>query len=172
MGKRFGYHPLTIPFREFWKGIKNLYHYFNIIWKDRDYDYGYTIDILLFKLDKNLKRVRSASEEHIHLNPNKNQAFDDIEQAILLLRKWKNEEFSAEQHKILDEKYGEIHYDFEPYKKKLFKLKRSRTNINNFDEKEYDREFKIRVAWAQRQKERAKRDAFILIGKNIEFLWD
>ena len=33
-------------FGNFKQGIRNLINYFPIIWKDRDWDYHYTLDIL------------------------------------------------------------------------------------------------------------------------------
>lgn len=36
--------------KSFIRGIKNIIKWLPIIWKDRDFDYGYLLDILQFKL--------------------------------------------------------------------------------------------------------------------------
>jgi uncharacterized UPF0160 family protein len=36
--------------KSFIQGIKNIIKWFHIIWEDRDFDYGYLLDILEFKL--------------------------------------------------------------------------------------------------------------------------
>ena len=41
-------------------GIKNLWKYRNIIWKDRWYDYSYIIELLKFKLKDNIKNWDNA----------------------------------------------------------------------------------------------------------------
>lgn len=38
--------------KSFFNSIKNLIIYFPIIWKDRDWDYAYTTELLIFKLKK------------------------------------------------------------------------------------------------------------------------
>lgn len=41
-------------------GIKNIWKYRNIIWKDRWYDYSYIIELLKFKLKDNIKNWDNA----------------------------------------------------------------------------------------------------------------
>jgi hypothetical protein len=44
------------------EGFKNLYYYLPTVWKDRDFDWYYTQEILLKKLKKQYKHF--SSEEH------------------------------------------------------------------------------------------------------------
>ena len=44
---------------KFINGIKNLIYYFNVVWKDRDWDYSYIENILEAKLTKTYKRYSS-----------------------------------------------------------------------------------------------------------------
>lgn len=49
---------LRVLFRDFRIGITNIFQYFKLIWNDRDWDYGYTYDILIFKLKRVSKRLQ------------------------------------------------------------------------------------------------------------------
>jgi len=50
--------------RQFLRGIKNLIDYAPLIWRDRDFDYGYLLEMLIFKLDRMAKWFdRGVSED-------------------------------------------------------------------------------------------------------------
>lgn len=87
-------------FRNLVQGVKNLIHYFPIIWKDRDWDYRYTLDILEYKL----KRQRNYI--------NKNKRFvgyefvvRDLNICLSLLDKFKEEYYSMEKYEYLEKKH-------------------------------------------------------------------
>ena len=87
-------------FRNFKQGIRNLIHYFPIIWKDRDWDYHYTLDILEYKL----KRQRDYID--------KNKRFvgyefviRDLNICLSLLDKLKEDYYSMEKYEYLDKKH-------------------------------------------------------------------
>ena len=44
-------------------GVKNLYNWFWIIWKDRDWDYYYIFQVLKFKLEKQAKHLNGRDAE-------------------------------------------------------------------------------------------------------------
>ena len=43
--------------RDFINGVKNLWSWFPVIWKDRDWDHHYIFEILKFKLEKQAKHL-------------------------------------------------------------------------------------------------------------------
>ena len=44
-------------------GVKNLYNWFWIIWKDRDWDHYYIFQVLKFKLEKQAKHLNGRNAE-------------------------------------------------------------------------------------------------------------
>ena len=49
----FGKEYFRIPVRDFLTGISNLWKWLPIIWKDRDWDKHYIMEIFIFKLKRN-----------------------------------------------------------------------------------------------------------------------
>ena len=93
-------------FKNFKQGIKNLINYFSIIWKDRDWDYRYTLNILEYKL----KRQRNHIE--------KNKRFigyefvvRDIDICLNLLDKFKEDYYNLEMYDYLDQTHEFIPTD-------------------------------------------------------------
>jgi outer membrane protein assembly factor BamD (BamD/ComL family) len=51
---------IQIPFISFIQGLKNLWKYKGIVWKDRWWDYEFLINIIIFKLDDMIKNWDDA----------------------------------------------------------------------------------------------------------------
>jgi len=82
-------------------GVKNLYKWFWIIWKDRDWDHHYIFEVLKFKLEKQAKHLADVG---FH-----NDAQRDAERimtCVRLINKLQNEEYYDELYN-LDEKSPE-----------------------------------------------------------------
>jgi hypothetical protein len=74
-------------------GVKNLYKWFWIIWKDRDWDHYYIFQLLKFKLEK---QARHLAENGFH-----NDAQRDAERmmtCVRLIDKIQNEDYYDEMH--------------------------------------------------------------------------
>jgi len=72
-------------------GVKNLYKWFWIIWKDRDWDHHYIFEVLKFKLEKQAKHLADVG---FH-----NDAQRDAERimtCVRLINKLQNEEYYDE----------------------------------------------------------------------------
>ena len=72
-------------------GIKNLYKWFWVIWKDRNYDHYYIFEVLKFKLEKQAKHLADVG---FH-----NDAQRDAERimtCVKLINKLQNEEYYDE----------------------------------------------------------------------------
>jgi hypothetical protein len=62
-------------FKELKRSIKNLWKWFPIIWRDRDWDYWYIYQIIEFKLRKQSK--------HIQTNDNHTRAQKDAKDMLI-----------------------------------------------------------------------------------------
>jgi hypothetical protein len=120
-------------------GIRNLKEWFPIMWKDRDWDKDYIMDILIFKLKKNrdyMVRLGHTSNEN---------SIRTMTECIDLLEKihneWENYEEPA--YKKHEEKWGKSDFYTEPYSEnpKLYVLKDrndERYNPQEIEEKRKD----------------------------------
>ena len=66
-------------------GVKNLYKWFWIIWKDRDWDYYYIFQVLKFKLEKQANRLGGRDAELMMT-------------CVRLINKLQNEEYYQEYY--------------------------------------------------------------------------
>jgi hypothetical protein len=74
-------------------GVKNLYKWFWIIWKDRDWDYYYIFQVLKFKLEKQAKHL---SERNWHESSKRDA--EVIMTCVRLINKLQNEEYYQEYY--------------------------------------------------------------------------
>ena len=79
-------------------GVKNLYKWFWIIWKDRDWDHYYIFQILKFKLEK---QARHLTEVGYHESARREA--ERMMTCVRLINKLQNEDYYEEmyQHKKL-----------------------------------------------------------------------
>lgn len=80
-----------------WAGIKNLWKWFPIIWKDRDWDYYYIFQVLKFKLEKQAKHL---GKRNWHESSKRDAEI--MMTCVRLINKLQNEE------------YFEAYYDSKP----------------------------------------------------------
>ena len=82
-------------------GVKNLYKWFWVIWKDRDWDHYYILQVLKFKLEKQADHL---SERNWH-ESSKREA-ELMMTCVRLINKLQNEEYYDELYN-LDERSPE-----------------------------------------------------------------
>lgn len=175
------YKRIKIYFRDFKQGIKNLIRYFKIIWKDRDWDFGYTVKLLRFKLQNQSKyfegdNYRSDSDYQV----SRLKLADKLLSIYTLEPGSLSEQYyDAEKQEVEDAGYG---YKFEfveipntkhkeggPY----YELERAFYQDLNEDEKDKAAQFISEVRKKYRNKEeKAKKLAWKLINQHLENWWD
>lgn len=74
--------------RTTWIGIKNLYKWFPVIWKDRDWDYYYIYQVLKFKLEKQASHLNKYG---YHVNAGRDAEL--MMTCVRLINKLQNEEY-------------------------------------------------------------------------------
>jgi len=83
-------------------GVKNLYNWFWIIWKDRDWDHHYIFEVLKFKLEKQAKHL---GERNWHESSKRDAEL--MMTCVRLINKIQNEEYYDGLYN-LDEKSPEV----------------------------------------------------------------
>jgi len=76
-----------------WAGIKNLWKWFPIIWKDRDWDYYYIFQVLKFKLEKQSKHL---GERNRHESSKRDAEL--MMTCVRLINKLQNEDYYQEYY--------------------------------------------------------------------------
>ena len=83
-------------------GFKNLFTWFPIIWKDRNWDYIFILRIILFKLqliEKCLKRKQELKKLHV---------------CILLLQRLTKDEYETKLFDLHEKKWGKTKFTIQP----------------------------------------------------------
>lgn len=79
--------------KPFYRGLINLYRWFNIIWKDRYWDHSYFLCMTRFKLTHMEKEFRKCDW---HTEDNEKIA-NSIKEAIRLLDEWEEDEYNDDK---------------------------------------------------------------------------
>lgn len=83
-------------------GIKNLFTYFHIIWKDRDWDQYYFYVLLQFKLKKIRNRL------NLNLFEGSENVVKEIDIAIEALERIIDDNYCKEEWFLINDKYGKL----------------------------------------------------------------
>jgi len=168
---------------EFIRGIKNLWYWLPIIWKDRNWDHQYIFDILSHKLKAQSEYIGGRD---IHINAKRDAEVMMI--CVRLIEKVKDEYYGME---YMD--YHKTKHWFEPAGKEGYSTWESKEIYENFDDyfakyplvykrvlngegwlKIEDENDKDRIASniAHINHDRARKLLFKIIEQNIEKWWD
>ncbi len=90
--------------KDFANGVKNLWKWFLVIWKDRDWDDHYIFEVLKFKINKQADYIGGRN---IHVNAKRDA---EVMRLVSKLIKLNQDEFYAMEY--MD--YHETKYDFIP----------------------------------------------------------
>ena len=135
---------------DFIKGVKNIFKWLPIVWKDRDYDDGYIFDVLKFKLKNTAKYI---GDRDFHTNAKRDS--ECMMLCVRLIEKIQDEYYRMEYSDYHETKFEFI--DLEPGEygaSKGFKTLKSTELSENFDD------------YFAKHKAAYKR---VLIGKDVVF---
>ena len=157
-------------FRSIKYGIENLLIWFSIIWSDRDWDQWYLYKILKFKLTQMEKLQREYGTA-----VNSIKIADQIKICVNLLDRLTKDEYGENVFKHHDEKWGDAHFNFTPYKddEEYSQLIITRDNVNSKEDEEQEKKEFRRLS--EHERELRKEDInylFTLMNKHIEGWWD
>lgn len=161
----------TYPFRRFVSNIKRTWNYLPIIWKTYDFDYIYSLDIMIFQLERVVKVLES---ENAHGERSKWRASRG-RLIIRLYEKYREDYYALEPFDIMNEKYGTCSMDLEKiedkggYRLKGFKWEKSVDEKHN-QEINDTMDFMLKVA--QDKQNKNNRLFWRSLEQYIEVLWD
>ena len=100
------YHFFFDRYRNAKYGIINLFHWFPVIWKDRDFDYHY----LLVMLNKKLHLMRDTFQSELDWVDNK-QIISEIEETISSLEKIIEDKYCESEWEEVHKNRGELKFE-------------------------------------------------------------
>lgn len=128
---------IEIPYRNFIRGIKNIKKWYKLVWNDTDFDYGYILDILNFKI----KNVADYTEK-AKMHENWETDVKYMRLACKLIDKiWGEDSYETEYLK-----YHETSFDFIPtdetFKEKVENAEKAINRDGLIEDILYDIEYK------------------------------
>ena len=91
-------------------GVSNLIKWFPIIWRDRDYDSHYLLEIMKFKINQ-----MSKLQESLNLHSDSKRNVEIMNTILRLLDKVQEEHYRHEYYDYLETRYKFIHVDETEY---------------------------------------------------------
>ncbi len=151
--------------------IKNIIKWFPILWKQRDWDYGYAIDVFIFQLSKIADNFDSGKSYSIGSEARASQ----IRRVVKLMKKVYDEEFELDYSDQIEAKYGKNNWVFNPTQEQREKGIINRVFEKNYSKEElkqiYEDERKIILQCSEKQ-EKAHKLVWKLVENYIRDWWD
>lgn len=130
------------------EGIKNLIKWAPIIWKDRDWDYGFLLTIMIFKMT-NLEKEISKADRHIDTQKD----MKSLRICIELLKRIQEDNYYGKE---LEELYKDVDW----------------TDLNKNRSPEWEKKAAILCKKTQRAYKEDADMLFKLFRKNFNKWWD
>ena len=137
-------------------GIVNVFKWLPIVWRDRDWDYGYFDEMILFKLKQMEKYFRSEP----HIIEDWEKVADEIKETI-----------DTFQRSIDDNYAEELGYVYEPFKFESIEGSGLSRLVSNKTEEEKRKDYEI-IKKAMQMQSRDRRRAFVLMARHSRGWWD
>jgi hypothetical protein len=166
--------------KEFTRGVKNLWKWFPVIWKDRDWDDYFIWQIMIFKLKNQAKYIGCRD---IHTRAKRDAQI--MMTCVRLMKKVKEEYYQMEYMDYCENDFGfvpaetpgyselkitPISENFDEYftkRKTAYRHVMKNGGIFGNDDKQ-----NIAMSMCRYQHEKARKILFTLMERNIECWWD
>ena len=148
-------------------GIKNLFIWFPIIWKDKWWDYSFLLKIIRFKIELMEKNFR---ENACYIGAEKDA--DVMKLCIYSLNRIISDDYHSNAFKRHDKKWGDLEMKTIPVDNITSRLEITAPNVTEENKSQYDKEFKRCSTHAWELKRQDLEFLFNTLIKNIERWWD
>lgn len=156
--------------KQLFENIKRVIDFLPIVWRHRDYDYRYSIEIFKYSL----QRQADFFENGNTFSAYPKQTASRIRTAVNLMQKVYDEEYATEYFDLIESLYGKTSYEFASIEgTEYFSLKV--TNERAFDEehqKQIDNVRTMMLLHCRDRQERAHKLLWRYLEHNIRNWWD
>jgi hypothetical protein len=161
------------PIILFFSRCYNVCRWLPTIWKDRDWDDSFIVDILVKKLEHQRDFFLSDNTHLVNSEETANQIQKAIDGLIKTKDSWEYYEGPAYQEVV--EKWGENQFRTEPFEDStdMLEVHLDNPNIKTEEDKgQYYKEFKESMVSIRKQYVKDKRAVYKYIADNIDNWWD
>lgn len=166
--------------RDFIKGIKNLWKWFPVVWKDRDWDDHYIWEMLIFKIKNQAKYI---GDRDFHTRAKRDAEI--MMTCVRLMEKVKNEDYHMEYMDYCEDEFNFVESDTPGYSQ--LEITEISENFDEYFKKRpsayrkvmkdggmfgNDTKKHIAMSMGRLQHEKARKILFTLLERNIESWWD
>jgi hypothetical protein len=148
-------------------GLKNIWHWLPVIWRDRDWDRYYIIEILAHKLEKMAKSAKT--EWYTSRGEEAAAEMEDLASALRRLQKDHYERWYLDRHA---EKWGEIEMHTVPIDDEWCEVFVTRGGVIPENEEQERQEFLEAYAKARRDQEQDLKFVGEMITERLLWWWD
>jgi len=166
--------------RTVWRGIKNLWVWFPIVWKDRDWDHNYIFNMLKFKLE----RVANRIEKTNYFEGSAREA-EYVKTCIRLITKIQDDFYLYEYQDYVVSKMfttdlgdGTVSLDFEVLENniedffKKYPLTKKQVMNNKKFSSNLDKDNTVGLYMGVTRHNKAKKLLFKILEERVEHWWD
>lgn len=153
---------------DFREGIKSLWRWRKVIWKDRTWGNHQILDILIFKLRIDAEAMKKREiVEGIH------ETYEQMTKVATLLENYNNDEYFNKHREKHDEKWGEDKHYFVELRSGHFEWKSERDDRLSAEdlEKEKEESNNLREI-AQQERKNDLKEAFKIMNDKLDEWWD
>ena len=152
----------------FLRKLLRLVDYIPVIWNSGDYDYGYSIDIFRYQLERTANYLESTG----HLE-NSKVLVSQIRTAIDLIDKSYRGGYIEEAEEQFERQYGKCDIQFHDYGDENFEMTMYWENAEDDEHNNQINEYyRAHIGAAYEKADRDKVKVWNYIHKNIETWWD
>jgi hypothetical protein len=161
----------TYPLRRFKRNIEAIISYIPIIWKSYDFDYIYSLDMMIHQLKRTIKLLES---ERAYGEGSKWRA-DKGKLIVNLYERYRDDFYALEPFDTMEQLYGEHSMEWEIVDNKGAKKIRGWKWEKAVDEqhnKEINETMDILLDLAQEKQNRCKKLFWRAMEEYLEYIWD
>ncbi len=152
------------------EGIKSLWRWKKVIWKDRTWGDNQIVDILIFKL-----KIDSEAMRKRDIVASADKTYDKMQQVIKLLERYNKDDYMSKYHKLHEEKWGEDRTYFIKSEERndWYEWKSERDEKLTPEQLEQEhKEYRAYMEKAAYEERKDLNDAFLIMKKNLPYWWD
>lgn len=159
---------IQIPYYNVKWGIKNFWKWKGVIWKDRNYDYHYLLNVMRFKIQDMLNEYNRVNR---YIGQEKDK--QSLQTCLYLLNRLVDQNYGENVFYFHDRKWGEIKVDWEETDNSdMLTLVTDRDNIVTEEDKEKERKEFLRLIKHENYLERQDIEyLFKLMSKHVRKWW-
>jgi hypothetical protein len=155
--------------RHTYRFIVKVFQYMPLLWRDEDWDWGFLMDMIQYKVSRMRKCIHNNA-----IISDADKVCKQMDEAVKLIDLIREDDWTKEEDKQHDEKWGESHMRSIPVPNSTSSLcKFLRYNVRTKEDEEQERKEYRKIMWLRvRRAKAAKHKLFKLLEDHLLEWWD